>query len=104
MTDVDMSLRTYDARDNEDLIKQGRLTRDGKSGLEHWASDVEYDLANENGDGYFGFTEYVNDDRVADPCVAPFNPWPYRPDSYLLITAGVDGVYGTSDDITNFGD
>jgi prepilin-type N-terminal cleavage/methylation domain-containing protein len=27
---------------------------------------------------------------------------PYRKDSYLLIAAGRDGVYGTDDDITNF--
>jgi hypothetical protein len=29
--------------------------------------------------------------------------WPYNPDSYILISAGADGLYGTSDDITNFG-
>ena len=29
--------------------------------------------------------------------------WPYRPDSYILISAGADGLYGTGDDITNFG-
>jgi prepilin-type N-terminal cleavage/methylation domain-containing protein len=29
-------------------------------------------------------------------------PWPCRPDSYILISAGVDGLYGTDDDITNF--
>jgi type II secretory pathway pseudopilin PulG len=29
--------------------------------------------------------------------------WPYRSDSYLLISAGADGLYGTSDDIRNFG-
>jgi hypothetical protein len=29
-------------------------------------------------------------------------PWPYRPDSYILISAGADGLYGTSDDICNF--
>jgi prepilin-type N-terminal cleavage/methylation domain-containing protein len=29
--------------------------------------------------------------------------WPLRPDSYLLISAGADGKYGTSDDICNFG-
>jgi len=29
--------------------------------------------------------------------------WPHRPDSYILISAGADGLYGTSDDITNFG-
>lgn len=28
--------------------------------------------------------------------------WPYKPDSYLLISAGEDGVYGTMDDLTNF--
>jgi hypothetical protein len=32
----------------------------------------------------------------------PPRPWPCRPDSYILISAGVDGVYGTDDDITNF--
>ncbi|MHC4207460.1 MAG: type II secretion system protein [Planctomycetota bacterium] len=29
--------------------------------------------------------------------------WPYRPSSYILISAGADGIYGTEDDITNFG-
>ena len=29
--------------------------------------------------------------------------WPYRPDSYILISAGADGLYGTPDDICNFG-
>jgi prepilin-type N-terminal cleavage/methylation domain-containing protein len=28
--------------------------------------------------------------------------WPCRPDSYILISAGADGLYGTDDDITNF--
>lgn len=28
--------------------------------------------------------------------------WPYRPDSYILISAGFDGVYGTDDDIFDF--
>ena len=27
---------------------------------------------------------------------------PYRAQSYILISAGKDGLYGTSDDITNF--
>jgi type II secretory pathway pseudopilin PulG len=27
---------------------------------------------------------------------------PFRPDSYLLISPGYDGVYGTGDDVTNF--
>lgn len=28
--------------------------------------------------------------------------WPYKPDSFLLISAGSDAVYGTGDDVTNF--
>jgi len=28
--------------------------------------------------------------------------WPYKADSYVLISAGEDGTYGTMDDITNF--
>ena len=43
------------------------------------------------------FYEYIRDPRVQA------RPWPYRPDSYLLISAGADGIYGTNDDIRNFG-
>jgi hypothetical protein len=28
--------------------------------------------------------------------------WPHKPDSYILISAGFDGMYGTNDDIFNF--
>ena len=34
---------------------------------------------------------------------ATTKPWPHRPDSYILISAGMDGQYGTEDDICNFG-
>ncbi|MEJ2702960.1 MAG: type II secretion system protein [Sedimentisphaerales bacterium] len=40
---------------------------------------------------------------ILDPKVTA-RPWPYRPDSYILISAGADGLYGTNDDITNFGE
>lgn len=45
------------------------------------------------------FYSYIRDRRVGSDAM----PWPYRPDSYLLITAGADGLYGTRDDICNFG-
>jgi type II secretory pathway pseudopilin PulG len=42
--------------------------------------------------------------NIMDPKVTTANRmWPYRPESYLLISAGADGLYGTPDDITNFG-
>lgn len=40
-------------------------------------------------------------DVIRDPKVTA-RDWPYRADSYILISAGADGLYGTSDDITNF--
>lgn len=42
------------------------------------------------------FYEYIGDPKVTA------TPWPSRPDSYLLISAGADGLYGTRDDICNF--
>jgi prepilin-type N-terminal cleavage/methylation domain-containing protein len=42
------------------------------------------------------FYEYIRDPKVTTV------KWPSRPDSYILISAGVDGLYGTRDDICNF--
>ncbi len=46
---------------------------------------------------YQYFYNYILDPKITA------RPWPYRPDSYILISAGVDGLYGTGDDICNFG-
>ena len=42
------------------------------------------------------FPHYVRDENVTAKL------WPSRPDSYLLVSPGADGVFGTADDITNF--
>jgi type II secretory pathway pseudopilin PulG len=42
------------------------------------------------------FYGYIRDPKVTATA------WPSRPDSYLLISAGTDGLYGTRDDICNF--
>jgi prepilin-type N-terminal cleavage/methylation domain-containing protein len=64
-----------------------------------------YDLANLGRESSNPWTagDFVN--FVTDPKVqrAGAWPWPHRPDSYILISAGIDGLYGTADDITNFG-
>ncbi|RKY24766.1 MAG: hypothetical protein DRP62_03005 [Planctomycetota bacterium] len=44
---------------------------------------------------------FYSDGFIIDPRVTA-RPWPYRADSYILISAGIDGLYGTSDDICNF--
>ncbi len=45
------------------------------------------------------FYDYITDPKATG---ASGRDWPYRADSYILISAGADGLYGTSDDITNF--
>ena len=48
------------------------------------------------------FNKFYNE-SIMDPKVSTIRrPWPYRPDSYILISAGADGFYGTNDDICNF--
>ncbi len=46
------------------------------------------------------FVEYIRDLRVSTVGSANFTP--QNNDSYLLISAGPDLVYGTADDVTNF--
>jgi prepilin-type N-terminal cleavage/methylation domain-containing protein len=56
------------------------------------------------------FAKFIHDHRVG---VTPgpngqegphVRAQPYNPDTYILISAGKDGLYGTEDDIKNFGD
>lgn len=48
---------------------------------------------------YQAFYDFITDPKILD---TTNRLWPYRADSYILISAGADGLYGTSDDITNF--
>jgi len=75
----------YSALDN-DAIVNIKQNADGKI---HPLADT--------GNQYQYFYNYILDPKITA------RPWPYRPDSYILISAGVDGLYGTGDDICNFG-
>jgi type II secretory pathway pseudopilin PulG len=88
-------LNIYDVRDNIPLVSLGRLSDASKPldmrrrhPIDPWAPGT---------DQYGPFYRYIR-----DPKVTQYN-WPYRPDSYLLISAGPDGLYGTEDDVRNFG-
>lgn len=78
----------YNPRDNFPIINLGRLADWNKSSparRRHILEDFNF------------FYEYIRDPKITA------RPWPYRPDSYILISAGPDGEYGTGDDICNFG-
>ena len=81
---VEWANNIYNLYDNLPLISLGRI-KDGEAHL-LGESMVFYS------DGVGG---------LIDPKVTAVD-WPYRPDSYILISAGVDGLYGTNDDICNF--
>jgi len=84
----DYDKRIYCVYDNQFLVELKTLTPDGKEGKDHQLAD--------SSNGYEVFYDYITDPKVIS------TPWPYRADSYILISAGADGEYGTSDDICNF--
>jgi prepilin-type N-terminal cleavage/methylation domain-containing protein len=81
----------YNAYDNYVLVKvamdEKNLTAEEESLT---IADMSMNFRN--------FRDFVTDRKATTPTMI----WPYRPDSYILITAGADGLYGTDDDICNF--
>ncbi len=75
----------YNVQDNDALVQ-----------VKQQADNKEHPLTRPGGQFQY-FYEYIRDPKISA------RAWPYRPDSYILISAGVDGLYGTSDDIRNFG-
>jgi len=80
--------RIYNARDNAPIVTLRRLADWKKPFQFRWQHRIE---------DFNYFYGYITDPKVQG------RPWPYRPDSYILISAGADGLYGTGDDIRNFG-
>jgi len=78
------------AKENIDVLAHGR------SRLSPWGQNAP--------DRQRAFYSFIRDPRVPipDPTNKPSDGRPYRADSYLLISAGHDGIYGTNDDVTNF--
>jgi type II secretory pathway pseudopilin PulG len=76
----------YNASDNDALV----LVKQQTDAREH--------PLNRSANRYQFFYDYIRNPRIAA------RPWPYRPDTYILISAGADGLYGTGDDIRNFED
>jgi type II secretory pathway pseudopilin PulG len=101
ITNPSLQERIYDYRHNRPLIALGSVTKPGGTAQQHplgydpgtGTYPVFYDdqLVYPGGTGY----------GIVDPQVTN-RLWPYRPDSYILISAGMDGLYGTRDDITNY--
>jgi type II secretory pathway pseudopilin PulG len=83
----------YNVNDNAALIDLGILQSDGTS--------VNY-VATESLSNTNKFYDYESKGGIKDSRMTA-TEWPHNPDSYILISAGLDGEYGTADDIRNFG-
>lgn len=90
-TTPDPEDRIYNFEDNIELIDLGSLTAGGSEGESH-------PLADDSGEALYklDYEGGITDSKITEIL------WPHRPDSYILISAGADGLYGTKDDIRNF--
>lgn len=79
----------YNALDNDAIVAIKDIADDGDIG--------DHPLGNSQNQYQFFYDDYIRDPKISA------RPWPYRPGSYILISAGADGLYGTGDDIRNFG-
>jgi prepilin-type N-terminal cleavage/methylation domain-containing protein len=99
--------RIYDYRHNDPLIRLRKLTANGNPGLSHplgYSVMNDYQVFYNDRFNYAPGTTFGGSGigyGIRDPKITQ-NVWPYRPDSYILISAGYDGFYGTADDIHNF--
>ena len=75
-------------------------------GGEHWIKVFGDPDPEHVGDDPHSFVHYIHDHSVGhDPEVGPTHHSivaPYNRETFLLPTAGKDGIYGNSDDVTNF--
>jgi competence protein ComGC len=87
------SQATYNQLDNLDFVKKlGVLKPNGDKDSSR--SHALYNAVD--------FVNYITDPQASDKMATPALIRAYRSDSYILISAGADGLYGTPDDITNF--
>ena len=89
----------YNVQDNDALILMDWEADRNSSSMPHPLNDPtnQYQFFYGTANAADGIVGYIQDPKIEA------SPWPYRPDSYLLISAGADGLYGTPDDIRNFG-
>jgi type II secretory pathway pseudopilin PulG len=91
---ADLDLNTYDSRDNQGLINLGLP----------WVGGYMHPMAS----GGTTLSGALADpkifyDKTVNRAITTLDR-PYREDSYILMSAGFDGQYGTSDDVFNFGE
>jgi hypothetical protein len=81
----------YNIQDNQPLVALGHVVDGTPHHIDPGYTDP---ITMQNGVQIFY-------DKITNPQIRPLRR-PYNQDSYILISAGYDGLYGTADDVFNF--
>ena len=92
--------RIHDAEDNWRLVVLVGDVMEEKHDVTGGDRSNSFDNDNNR---HMNFYRFVSDPKIAKPdTFGPFRYWPCNSKTYILISAGRDGLYGTEDDICNF--
>lgn len=87
----------YNYHDNMWLVELGKITDSTKK---HYWADTTNPAYTNAPSGWnqpaAAFYSYIQNPKINT------GRWPYNAESFMLISAGPDGIYGNADDITNF--
>ncbi len=90
----------YNYEDNAALIQLGPVKDPVDS--KHLFDPAEpYSYTDPKGVAKTGFGKQRFYNTITDPAVQNYRK-PYNPQSFILMSAGYDGIFGTKDDVTNF--
>jgi prepilin-type N-terminal cleavage/methylation domain-containing protein len=89
---TDPGISIYNWYDNRELVSLGKMTNQAVP--HEWLAGTGTPPTVPGADAFYN---YLRNPKIAA------QRWPFNADSYILISAGPDGIYGNSDDITNFG-
>lgn len=94
----DVNKCIYNYEDNDDLVSLGMPW---ESAYEHPINDGGGNLSDGGTASSDNFYKMILNKKISKAS-EPEAQRPYKSDSYILISAGFDGEYGTEDDIFNF--
>jgi type II secretory pathway pseudopilin PulG len=89
--------RTYNYYDNEQVLLLGKMT--AWNGATPAAGSPNYHPMSDNANNHERFYEAITNHQIPNLEGVAFHS-----DTYILMSAGRDGLFGTADDIYNFGD
>ncbi|MGD0785788.1 MAG: type II secretion system protein [Sedimentisphaerales bacterium] len=94
--DPNLNPYIYNSIDNEELIACGQLKNPNAFHNFDYINRASFPKPDGSHDGRWWFYKAITDRKITT------QSRPYNMTSYILVSAGADGIYGTKDDIYNF--